>query len=379
MCGISIRLIAASVALLVAAAPLLSQKRKKKKDEEVTQTLEILPDPPSALKAETGKLTFEVSPLTAKGLLSQQVREAVKALWRANRGETIVRLRAFVAGTGDMRRFPQLVSEMFSEKRMPLPVVTTIQVGALPMEGAAVVIESVSVAKKTANPHGLAFISGQAATAPITAEQSKLPVMPLAVKSVENLKKALAAVGLLAEDTLRVTCFSSSLDDYPQVQGLVHREFGGAAINIVQIQRAPAQSVVECEAVARLRQPAGVPVKLVSPEGLEASKNYSHVALVSAPRVVLTGAQMGFRTQESDVRLAFGRVKSQLEQQGTSIQKVAMSSIYPLSQDVTNKIREVRFDFYDRANPPASTMLPFEGLPSVDASFAIDVVAVAGN
>jgi hypothetical protein len=43
---------------------------------------------------------------------------------------------------------------------------------------------------------------------------------------------------------------------------------------------------------------------------------------------------------------------------------------------MADKVRALRFEFYDQTRPPASTMLPFEGLPSLDASFAIDVVAV---
>lgn len=367
----------AGVALVVSigADPLLAQKKKKK--EEITQTLEVLPDPPSALKVDTNRLTFQVSPLSSKGLLSVQVREAIKALWRLNRGEQIVKLRAFVAGTGDMRRVQQIAAEMFSEKRLPLPVVSTVQVGGLPMEGAAVVIEATSVAKKPANPHGLAFISGQAATAPLTAELTKMPVAPLAEKSVANLKTALNAAGLGAADTLRVTCFSSSFDDYAAMSAVITREFAGSSINIVQTQRAPQNLVVECEAVARLKRAAPAPVKLLSPDGLEVSKNYSQVALISAPRLVLTGTQMGFRAQDSDVRLAFDRLKGQLESQGASISKVVMSSIYPLTNAIMERIRAIRFDFYDRASPPASTMLPFEGLPSVDATFALDVIAVA--
>jgi len=36
----------------------------------------------------------------------------------------------------------------------------------------------------------------------------------------------------------------------------------------------------------------------------------------------------------------------------------------------------VRGEFFDSAHPPASLLLLFEGLPSMNAGFAIDVVAV---
>src|SRR5205814_4019555 len=67
-------------------------------------------------------------------------------------GATIVKLRAFVAGSGDLRRAPAIVSETFAVKHLPLPAVSVIQVGALPMEGAQVILESIAVAKKETNP-----------------------------------------------------------------------------------------------------------------------------------------------------------------------------------------------------------------------------------
>ena len=117
-----------------------------------------------------------MSPLSTKGLLSQQVRDALKALHRTVGGSSIVKLRAFVAGSGDMRRVQAIVSETFTDRRLSLPALSVVQVGGLPLEGAQVVLESVSVAKKESNPHGLIYISGQAASA----EKPLEAVAPLA-------------------------------------------------------------------------------------------------------------------------------------------------------------------------------------------------------
>ena len=123
---------------LVAAGQVWAQSRPlrikppKKEKEPETQTLPLPPEPPAAVIAETEKLVFHVSPLSAKGLLTQQVHDALKALDRANGGATFMKLRAFVAGTGDMRRVAAIVAEEFSDKKVPLPAVTTVQVGALP-------------------------------------------------------------------------------------------------------------------------------------------------------------------------------------------------------------------------------------------------------
>lgn len=353
-----------------------AKKKNKKEKEEITQTLEVLPDPPAAIKADTARLAFHVSPLTTRGLLSQQVRDSLKALWRVPNLGQIVKLRAFVAGTGDMRRVQAIAAEMFSEKRLPLPVVSTVQVGGLPIEGAQVIIEATAVSKKAANPHGLAFLSGRDVTEPLNANQTTMPVAPLTAKSLFQLRQVLEGIQVTPRDVLRVTCFTSSLDDYAQVRTLVATEYPGAAHTIVQAQRSPGTAIVECEAVARLRKAPPAPVQLVNPPGLPSSPNYTLAALVSTPQLTLSGTQLAFRAQDADIRLAFERLKQSLAHSGTPIENTVMSSIYPLSNTIAQRVRALRFEFYDKARPPASTMLPFEGLPSLDASFAIDVVAV---
>src|SRR5215472_16866275 len=134
-------------------------KKKKKSDEDVTQVLQLPKDPPSAVVAETARLGFVVSPLSSKGLLSQQVRDALKTLQRSVGGAGIVKLRAFVAGSGDVRRVQAIVSETFTDRRQPLPALSVVQVGGLPLEGAQVVIEATVVGKKEVNPNGLVFIA----------------------------------------------------------------------------------------------------------------------------------------------------------------------------------------------------------------------------
>src|SRR5438067_11424619 len=110
------KLLAALLALAVTVYPF-----EKKKNEEITQTLELPKDPPATVTAETARLVFHVSPLSGKGLLSQQVRDALKALLKTANGATVVKLRAFVAGSGDLRRVPAIVSETFALKHLPLP------------------------------------------------------------------------------------------------------------------------------------------------------------------------------------------------------------------------------------------------------------------
>jgi len=358
------------LALAGALAVTLSSWGKKKKEEE-TQVLQLPKDPPSALTAETRRLVFHVTPLSAKGLLSQQTRDALRWLLRSTNGAAVVKVRAFVAGSGDLRRVRELVSETFTEHRLALPVLSVVQVGALPLEGAQVVMESTAVARKEVNDFGLVYISGQGASAGGPLD----PVLPLAEQSLARLGTAVKAAGSEPADVARVTCFLSSLNQFAEVRHLVETRYSGAALNFVQVQRAPARAVAECEAVARLRWNTGSAIHMLNPEGLAQSPQLSQIALIGAPRVILTSSQEAFGFQDADARLAFERLQKSLASEGGSMRGVAFASLYPLSSSISEQVRKIRGEFYDRARPPAGTMLPFQGLPSMDAGFAVDVVA----
>ena len=340
------RLVILPLCVLLACG-LWAQKRKRKKDEEPpTQVLAPLPEPPEAVVAETGRLSFQVSPLSAKGLLSQQVRDALKALMRDNHGVPIVKLRAFVAGSGDLRRVSTIVSEELTDRKQALPAISTIQVGALPMVGAQVVLESVSIEKKIVNPSGLVFFSASAVT---------------------QLQKDVSSANVKPANILRVTCFLSSLDDGAAVRMALAMNFPKAAVDLVQTQRLALQPQIACEAIGRLDSQPPAPQTGAT----------SQFALAIAPQLVFTNTQLIFRDQDSDIRLAFQRLGKAMEPLGANYKDVIWSGVYPLTRPLAAKIDALRFDFFDRTHPPAGTMLLFEGLPSIDATAAIELIAAA--
>jgi enamine deaminase RidA (YjgF/YER057c/UK114 family) len=347
---------------LLAISTLAAQKKKDK--EEVTQVLRLPEELPNAVIGETRRLVFHTTPLSAKGLLSPQVRDALKALQHETGSETVLKIRAFVAGSADLRRVRDLVSEFYASHKDPLPAITLVQAGGLPLDGAQVVLEAVAAARRDVNPSGLAFLSPTVATA----EDPLGPVPPLTQETLTGLRRSLQSAGLEPADAVRVTCFVSSLQNLAESRSLVTAEYPRAVLDFVQINRAPRQALSACEAVVRLRTPPPAPLDFVNAGGGE-----SQIALVGSPMVVLTGGQYSFGYQEADARLAFERLKKSLEQAGTTAQNVAYAHYYPLSPSLGAEVRKVRAEFFGH---PAATMLTFEGLPSMDAGFAVDVIAV---
>ena len=325
----------------------MAKKKKDQDKEPVTQTLPVLQDPPGAVAAEANKLVFHVSPLSSKGLLSQQTRDALKALMQLNKGVPVAKLRAFVAGTGDLRRVQTLVSEAFTDKRLPIPALTTVQVGALPMAGAQVLIEAVSVDKRTISPAGLRWIAARPAAS--------------ADAAVDRIRQ-LAGPG---SSLVRLTCYVSDIDLVERAQRVVSAAFPQAATAFLQPLRLPMEPSVSCEAIAR-----AVPGGAAS----------SEVADVGSPKVVLSGVQMAFRDQDADIRLAFDRMQRALEPLGAVIRDIVYINYYPMTRNLDERARAIHASLLQAsATPspaPVATSLIFESLPSLDASMAMDVVAI---
>jgi enamine deaminase RidA (YjgF/YER057c/UK114 family) len=350
---------------LVLAATALAAK--KKKDEE-TQTLQLPKELPAAVAGDTRRLSFLVTPLSARGLLSQQVRDALKYLEHQAAGNPVIAMRAFVAGSGDLRRVRELVSETFTEKHLPLPALSLIQAGALPLSGAQVVIEAVVDGRRDLYPGGLAFF----AAAPFYADDPSAPAAPLLDRSLSGLEAALQAARLAGSDVLRVTCFSSTLENLEPARERVTAEYPRAAQNYLQTERAPQRAVTACEATAAIRD-AGAPARLEF-RTVSGANDGSRAALVGTPHIVFTGTQVSFGPEERDARLAFDRLGKTLEPLGVSLDDVALARIYPLSRRMEEQVRRLLPVLFNPQLPVVS-LLEFEGLSSADAGFAVDAVA----
>ena len=88
---------------------------------------------------------------------------------------------------------------------------------------------------------------------------------------------------------------------------------------------------------------------------------------------------MAFGGQSADVKLAFERLGKALEPFDVNFKQLVWTSVYPVTPAVADTFRGIRFDFEDKDHPPASALLLFEGLPSLDASVAFELIGVPAN
>src|SRR5215831_2301914 len=81
----------AAVCLVLFAAVSAAQKKKK---EEITQTLQVPKDLPATIAGDPRHFAFYTTPLSGKGLLSAQIRDALKALSHEAGGASVLQIRA---------------------------------------------------------------------------------------------------------------------------------------------------------------------------------------------------------------------------------------------------------------------------------------------
>jgi enamine deaminase RidA (YjgF/YER057c/UK114 family) len=339
----------AAAVLILSEAAADGLQRKKKQEEEITQTLELPPEPPAAVTADPSRLVFLQGPLSAQGLLSRQTRDGLKALMQAARGARFVRIRAYVAGTGDLRRVQSIVAETFAEKKQPLPVLVVAQVGLLPLDGAQVQLEAVAEQRKPTGA-GTVFASAQGAT-------------PREV--IEEIGRVLRQAGARTDAPASLACGVSSSDLLEPMRRAAFELLPRAAYVGFQLQRIPAPPRAACQAAAVLAKPAEGGLQRLT----------GGVAL-SVPKIVVTGAQLAFRYEESDARLAYQRLDRTLQQAGSSLKHAVVLHVYPLSSQLAQLAQKVRVEFVDPARPPVGLVELLEGLPSIDGAFALEAVAL---
>jgi hypothetical protein len=152
------------------------------------------------------------------------------------------------------------------------------------------------------------------------------------------------AARLAGMPPLSVTCFVSSMSAASSITA----RFPSAAVDLVQTQRAPARNEASCEAIAR---------------GGKAKSS----------QLAFSGTQVAFGSDEKAAALAFQRLDRGFSDAGVQTPTLVMTNVYALSNRMGELARKLR--------PAAGqiTVTPFEGVASLDGSFAVDAVAAVSK
>jgi enamine deaminase RidA (YjgF/YER057c/UK114 family) len=141
---------------------------------------------------------------------------------------------------------------------------------------------------------------------------------------------------------VEVTCYVSDIASAANIAS----RFAGAAVDVVQTQRAPGAAAPQCEAIAR-------------------------GGSVRAARLAFTGTQIALGIDEKATRLAFQRMDRALTDAGIQAADIVMTHLYPLSARIGEMAKTIR------AAPNPVSVIPFEGVAAIDGAFAVDAIAAS--
>lgn len=126
-------------------------------------------------------------------------------------------------------------------------------------------------------------------------------------------------------------------------------------------------------------------LRFINPPSLPKPTGYSHIAEVSGGRTVYISGQVpldasGNLIGPGDLRAqttqVFNNLKHALEAVGADFPSVAKLGFYLLDISQVAIVREVRDQFLDPRNPPASTAVQVSGLVRKEFLVEIDAIAV---
>ena len=361
-------LLYASLALLT----VLPAHAQKPKEEEKPQVLEIVPDAPDSVKAETSRLAYLPLPVEERGLLSRQVEESMKNLRRLLRKRKVLRITAWVGGTGDTRRVSSSIRELLARWRLPIPAITVVRVGVLPNRAARVAFDVEVEESETVNPHGLMFLAGVRSVAP----EFRYDVSAELNQSLDTLSERLGGEAAKPEDVLRARCFVSLTEDLQPLELAMRTRFPKAQLRLLQSVRSSSESYAQCDLVARLSAPPSqtVEARVLTPR--ENDPPITSLIKTNAPNVVLTSAQLGFRATDADLALAFERLEATLKTAGTSLSNAVQLSILAESTNLGLRTETQGRKYMNRNHDPAILRVAVEGFPALDATLSLDAIAI---
>lgn len=354
---------------LLAAFPARAQKPP---EEEKPQALQVVPEAPDCVKAETARLAYLSLPVEQRGLLSRQVEESMKNLRRLLGKRKAVRITAWVGGAGDTRRVSMTIRELLAKWRIPIPAIIVIRVGALPNPASRVAFDVEVEEGDAVNPHGLMFLSGVRSVSP----EFRFDIAAEVGQSLGILERRLAEESAKPEDVLRARCFVSLTEDMQRLELAVRKRFPNAQVRVLQSVRSSAESYANCDLVARLRS---APSQAIEARVLTPGENEAPITTLTktnAPTLALTSGQLGFRATDADLALAFERLEATLKTAGSSLANAVQLSILADTVDLGRRAEAQGRKYLDSRHDPAILSVAVEDLPALDATFSLDAVAV---
>ena len=217
------------------------------------------------------------------------------------------------------------------------------------------------------------FISGMADT-------NDLPLA--AVKTMEKLEGALKHFEAGRDDIVQLRIFLEPMSQSAAVREAIIRFFQGNAPPMIFIEwiSPKPNPPIEIELVAKGKAPpAGEKdsIQFITPPGTTSTKTFSRVARVNHGPLIfiseLTGPPGG--DGNSQVRSIYSQLREITRLAGSDFEHLVKAVYYVSDDDASNKLNDLRLEYYNPQKPPAASKAKVKSLCSPGRTVMIDMIA----
>lgn len=239
--------------------------------------------------------------------------------------------------------------------------------------------------------------------------------LPLATR--KTLEKLLAAIGHLGsqrDDIVQLKVFLQPMSEVAAVRKEIVGFFGGHTPPIVFVEWiSPAPNPpVEIELIAAAKErdrspvaaatnaasrgnfqagqhvepaaggnrprPESESVSFLTPAGTASTKVYSRVARVNHGNLIYVSGLYGLKSSDGvgQVREIFDSLGEVLKKTGSDFEHLVKATYYVTDNDASNKLNDLRPEFYNPQRPPAASKAKVKGVGIAGKTVTMDMIAV---
>jgi len=302
----------------------------------------------------------------------------------------VVKLNVYLAQADAMPKVQQALAHAFGGETKPA---VSFVVGDLAEQpGALVAMDAVAVSSieakevkrfqsATVLPAGpKIYVSGMADTNNL---------VPATRKTLEKLVAAIGHLGLQAADIVQLKVFLEPMSEVGAVRKEIDRFFDFKAPPIVFVEWiSPAPNPpIEIELIAAAKgdfSKAPESVSFLTPPGTTSSKVYSRVARVNRGKQIYISGLYGMNASDavSQICEIFASLGDVLKATGSDFEHLAKATYYVTDNDASNKLNELRPEFYNPQRAPAASKAKVKNVglpgraPASMCTVTMDMIAV---
>jgi len=202
-------------------------------------------------------------------------------------------------------------------------------------------------------------------------------------RTLEKLLAAIGHLGLAKADVVQLKVFLQPMSEVAAVRKEVADFFGGKAPPTIFVEwiSPPPNPPIEIELIAAARGDFSneqESVSFLTPPGATSTKVYSRVVRVNHGELVYVSGLYGDTSPDAagQIREMFGTLRDAVKWAGSDLEHLAKATYYVTDNDASNKLNDIRPEFYNPQRPPAASKAKVKGVGLVGKTVAMDMIAV---